>query len=197
MGVAQRFEVPPNNVSVFLVAHHCHEVQLLLTRSTGGFPYFLKVRIGDRDVTKHFDTEQLLLEAIELEPEGVGCHPMVASSAVKNILAILNDSGLLTHSPGPNGLVGGYDIRLSATGAEVVLPENLTLEEAKAINEEAQKGDGIDKIEPDGTVVYTDTAYDIMKTLIGYDCKRLLPSESDERARELRDLYARFQQKYV
>jgi len=82
---------------------------------------------------------------------------------VKNILAILNDTRELTHAPGPNGLPGGYPVRLSAKGAEVVLPEELSLEEAVRINEEAQKFDGIQEIKNDGTVFFTEKAVKIMR----------------------------------
>jgi len=138
-----------------------------------------------------------LYEAIQLEPEGAQGHPMVAASAVKNIAAILNDTGLTTHAPGPNGLIGGYDVKLTATGAEVIIPDGITFDEAVAINEEAQKGDGIEKIEDDGTVILTDQAYELMHRLMGYDVKCFHPKDSDILAKKLKELYERFRKKYL
>lgn len=109
----------------------------------------------------------------------------MAASGVKNALALLRDTGLLTHSNGPQGLPGGYPVRLSAAGAEVYLPDGITLEEAVAINEGGQRSDGIEQIEDDGTVVYTDKAVQIVKEILGYDLAPLQFDDCDERAEEL------------
>ena len=140
--------------------------------------------VGDSDVTSQFDTDQLLQE---LPPELTANHldPVVAASGVKNALALLRDTGLLTHTNGPQGLPGGYPVRVSAAGAEVFLPDGITLEEAVAINENAQRGDGIERIEDDGTVVYTDKAVQIMKQVLDYDLAPLKFDDCDERAEEL------------
>ena len=79
------------------------------------------------------------------------------------MMALLFNTGIMTHSPGPNGLPGDYPIRLNAKGAEVILPEELTLQEAIRLNEESQRLDGVKRIEEDGTVVFTDYAVNIMK----------------------------------
>jgi Saccharopine dehydrogenase. len=126
--VAEKLCIPMNNVSVNLLAHHFHVVYFGITGNSGGFPYFLRLRVGDQDVTEKFDPEYLMRTASQLMPGGNHCHPMVAASAVKNVMAILRDTGELTHAPGPAGLPGGYDIRLSAKGAEVLPPAGMTLE---------------------------------------------------------------------
>ena len=53
-----------------------------------------------------------------------------ASSALKNLKAMLFNENLRTHSPGPNGLPGGYPVLLNKDGADVVLPDDISLEEA-------------------------------------------------------------------
>jgi len=53
------------------------------------------------------------------------------------------------------------------------------------INENAQRGDGIERIEDDGTVIYTDKAIQIMKQVLDYDLTPLKFDECDERAEEL------------
>jgi hypothetical protein len=82
-------------------------------------------------------------------------------------------------------LPGGYPVRLSADGAGVFLPGGITLEEAVAINEAARRGDGIERVEDDGTVIYTDRAVKIMKGVLGYDLAPLRFDDCDERAEEL------------
>jgi hypothetical protein len=194
--IAKKFGVKPAKIKVYFVAHHCHEVLLLFTKSTFGRPYFLKVMVEDRDVTDQLDVDNLLYESIQYEPEGAKGHPMVAASAVKNIAAILNDSGLKTHAPGPNGLIGGYDVELTASGAEVIVPDGITLTEAIEINEEAQKGDGIEKIKDDGTVILTTKAYEIMHRYMGYDIESFHPDETDVLAKRIKKFYEAFKKKY-
>jgi len=192
--VAEKLGVPPNNVKVFMVAHHVSAANLYEARSIGEAPYYMKVLVGDRDVTKDLPPHRIFEEAFPV-PTGRSIHPTVASSAVKNMLAMMNDTGELTHAPGPNGLIGGYPVRLSAKGADVFLPEGLEMGEAIRINEEAQKFDGIEKINEDGSVVFTDKAYQMMRDVIGYDCKKLEVKDSEQRAEELRSLYLDFVKK--
>ena len=90
-------------------------------------------------------------------------------------------------APSPNGLPGGYPVRISAKGAEVVLPKELTIERAIRINEDGIKFAGIEKIMDDGTVVYPDRTYDVMKEL-GYNCAQLQFDELESRGEELKVL---------
>ncbi|UCE15679.1 MAG: hypothetical protein JSV12_07370 [Candidatus Bathyarchaeota archaeon] len=193
--VSEKLSVPMRNISVFMVGHHVHDVLVEDFGTTGGAPYFLKILVGDKNVTEKLDPEKIFSEPLPT-PLGNQSDQQVASSAVKNILAILNDTGELTHAPGPNGLPGGYPVRLSAKGAEVVLPEELSLEEAIKINEEAQKFDGIQEIKNDGTVVFTEKSVRIMREMLNYECEELRLGESEERAVELRTLYNNFAEIY-
>jgi hypothetical protein len=186
--VAERLGVPLRNVSVYAVLHHYH-YRCFSRRPTGAPPYFLRVMVGDRDVTGHFDTNQLLYDAVQIQLHGEHLNPVVAASGVKNALALLHDTGLLTHSPGPQGLPGAYPVRLGAAGADVFLPVGITLEEAVAINETAQRGDGIEQVESDGTVLYTESAVQVLKEVLDYDLAPLRFDECDERARELITLF--------
>jgi len=87
-------------------------------------------------------------------------------------------------------------VRLSSKGAEVVVPEGLTLEEAVHINEEAQKYDGIERIEHDGTVVLTDKSHKIMSELLHYDRQQVRILECESAAHELRQLYHEYASKH-
>jgi hypothetical protein len=182
--VATRLGVPVRNVSVYAVLHHYH-YRCFSRGPSGAPPYFLRVMVGDRDVTDHFDIGQLLHDAVEAQVHGEHLNPVVAASGVKNALALLRDTGLLTHSPGPQGLPGAYPVRLGAAGAELYLPVGITLEEAVTINETAQRGDGIERVEEDGTVFYTERAVRVLKEVLSYDLAPLRFEECDERATEL------------
>lgn len=182
--------VPVCDVNLYFVASH----GFTFYGPRLGVPFFLKILVGDRDITHKYDVNQLLeqwVEALRLKARG-GCvvYSHYGASAAKNIMAILRDTNEFTHAPSPNGLPGGYPVRLSAKGAEVILPNGLTLEQAIKINEDGAKFDGIESIENDGTIVYTDKNYVVMKEL-GYDCKRLPFDELESRSEELKVLYRR------
>ena len=107
-----------------------------------------------------------------------------ASSTIKNLKAMVNDEGIATHSPGPNGLPGGYPVILDAKGAKVNLPDEISLKEAISINEDSGRLDSIEKIKNDGTVVFAGYAYEIMKDALGFDCRSFKPDESKNLAFE-------------
>jgi len=193
--VSDKLGIPMKNISVFMLGHHYHDVRVEEFGNTGEAPYFLRILVGDHDVTKEVNAEKMLLTAIPTPPL-TGSDSQVASSAVKNTLAIVNDTGEITHAPGPQGLPGGYPVRLDSRGAEVVVPQGLTLEEAIHINEMAQKYDGIERIEGDGSVVLTDKAHRIMGETLHFERKRFQISESEAVAKELAVLYKDFAAKH-
>jgi len=190
--VGDKLHIPVHDVKILLFADHFVVHYLGAYASTGGAPYFLKIYVNEKDATKKFDLDKLLIEANKYMPKGVNDHFIVAASAVKNIKAALFDSNTVTHAPGPAGLPGGYPIRLGRNKAEVILPEELTLKEAIRINEQAQKYDGIERIEKDGTVIFTQKSASIMKEMLNYNCKSLKLSECENRSKELLGLYKVF-----
>ena len=194
-GIAENLHIPASNVATYLVMHHSHVAQFM-TYGRSGTPYFIKMMVGDRDVTKQFDADKLIMDGINDWLPGRHTHPITASSAVKTIYHLLFDTGELSFAPGPNGEVGGYPVRMSGKGVEIVLPDGITIERAREINENAQKKDGIEKIEADGTVVFTDTACDVMKEFLDYDCKTFKIEESAERSKELLSRYDQLKKKY-
>jgi hypothetical protein len=166
-----------------------HTIGVLGTRT--GVPYFFKIVVRDQDITSKVDVDSLISDRLMggQAPERTWRswikYPVVASSAVKNIMAIINDSQLYTHAPGPNGLPGGYPLRLGANGVEVVLPEELTLDEAIKINLDALKNEGIEEIKDDGTLVNTEAGCEINKEIFGIDLKEIRFSDMEDVAKEV------------
>jgi len=111
---------------------------------------------------------------------------------VKNIMAIYNDTNELTHAPGPQGLEGGYPVRLSRKGAEVVPPQGMSIKEARALMIEAQQYDGIQEIRDNGDVVVTDEAYENFKQMMDVDCRVITIEDSFEQAMELKKRFHEF-----
>jgi len=193
--VAEKKKVREAAVTIYCVGHHYLRTAIKNAADTEIPPFYLGIFVENKDVTTEFDTKELLLKEVTFV-SGWRNDSKVASSGVRNILGILNDTGELAHSPGPQGLVGGYPIRLSQKGAEVVMPPGITLKEAIEINERSQVYDGIEKIEDDGTVVLTDRSVQGMKAILGYNYKRIRIEENEERAKELRALYKEAVKKY-
>jgi hypothetical protein len=155
--------------------------------------------VGKEDVTNQLgDMKKFIAELPKrgMRPAGRHGQFVVAGSALKNIMAIFNDTGEITHAPGPQGLEGGYPVRLSRKGAEVVLPKGMTLEQARAINLEAQQHDGIQEIKENGDVVVTEEAYTTFKKDLNVDCKVITIENSYEQAMELRKKFHEFARKH-
>lgn len=183
-GAARRLKVPVNNVQIYAVMHH-HHFGSFRKYSTDLPPYFLRIMVGNKDVTEQFNCDQFLHEEMQNYLSSENLNPVVAASGVKNAIAMLFNTGLLSHSPGPQGLPGGYPIRLGEHGADVFLPSGITMEEALAINERCQVEDGIAKVDEDGTVYYTDESVQVFKDELDFDLTRLEFDGCDQRAEEL------------
>jgi hypothetical protein len=190
--VADKYKVSTKDVCIHFVGHHylCHVLGAF--KSTCGCPYYLKITVNGKEVTDQFNLDELLVDANRYMPKGQADHFIVAASTVKDVMCILDDTNELTYAVGPEGLPGGYPARLSRSGARIDLPDGLTRKEAIRINEESQKFDGIERIENDGTVVFTKNAAKIMDDLLGYKCEKLRPEESERRATELSSAYDKF-----
>ena len=191
LNVSRKLEVPIDSVTIYLIAHHLWWVYPREAGYEKG-PYHIKVMVNDKDVTNQFDTDKLMYESIKLYPPMTDFTTTSAISTIKNMYALMSATPIFTHSPTPKGLPGGYPIHLSQEGAEVVLPEGITLEEAIKINEDSAKLDGIERIEEDGTVIFADYAHEILKDMIGFDRKSFKPEESHEVALEMMDLYKEY-----
>ncbi|GCE09140.1 hypothetical protein [Dictyobacter aurantiacus] len=114
---------------------------------------------------------------------------MTAASAAVIFDGIVNDTGIITHAPGPNGLPGGYPVYVDGCGVNVILPEKMSLQAAIDINEAGLMLDGIEHIDEDGTVVFAEREMSIFREVLGYDCRRMPLCEVDDWAKELQVKY--------
>ena len=192
---AQRLGAPPDAVGVLLVGHHSLNAAVFGAPTGDIPPYFLRVEHGGQDVTEAIRADELLLAPYPLPP-GPASHFLTAGCTVRLIRAFLSDSETLLHAPAPNGLPGGYPVIVSSSGVRPARIEGLTLAEAVAINERSHRFDGIERIETDGTVIFCPEAADVLRTELGYDCDRLAPDESEERAKELIALFREYAERH-
>lgn len=187
--------VPMRNVQVTFVAHHYHAYYWCRMGTGWEAPHYLRVSVGPEDVTARLGSIRDFVAELPrrgMRPAGRHGQFVVAASSVKNILAILHDTGELTHAPGPKGLEGGYPIRLGRAGATVVPPEGLTVANARALNVAAQVYDGVQEIDRDGGIILTEEAYSVFRETLGVDCRRITPADALEQAMELRAKFQSF-----
>ncbi|HEU5376239.1 MAG TPA: hypothetical protein VFV38_12410 [Ktedonobacteraceae bacterium] len=178
------------------------EVRLVMARwvsywmsrqNMGTAPFHLTVLVEGEDWTHRIDHKHVF-EMLPLKWKRLGGDPgllMTATSAAVVFSALVGNQRIITHVPGPHGLPGGYPVQVDARGVKVALPPDLSLEAAKKINEAGLCLDGIEHIDENGTVFFTEEAISIYQTLLGYDCRSLSLGNMEGRAKELQDRYER------
>lgn len=188
------FAVPLQAITIYMVAPHVVSYYLVRYGTAEQMPYHLKVMIDDKDVTPQINHKEFFANVLTTgrRAGGVQSHPVVASSACHTLMGILFDQHVFGHAPGPNGLPGGYPVKLSAEGAEVCLPDGVSLERAVEINNAAQVFEGVEQIQEDGTVIITDKSAGVFKRVLGYDCKKYTVAESEYKAKELGEKFRKW-----
>ncbi|MGD2186216.1 MAG: hypothetical protein PVI71_08815 [Desulfobacterales bacterium] len=197
--IAYRLARPMKDVTVFLFAQHYVSHYLPRFGTAGGAPYYLKAMVDGEDITPEVNIQEVFADIPTRfrRPGGRDGQILTASSAAAIILAVADDTGEFTHAPGPAGLPGGYPVRVDRNGGQVVLPKGLTLEQAVDINAEGQRYDGIDEIDQNGNVRYTEKSAAIIKKMLGYECKAMKLEESEAQAKELGRRFKEFAEKHT
>jgi hypothetical protein len=152
--------------------------------------------VKGEDVTAQLDLPALF-RTLPLTMEHEYTQLLTAASAAAVVDAITAKKPTILHAPGPCGLPGGYPIRACDDGVEVVLPPGVTLDAAINLNREAQKLNGSERIDQDGTVYFVEQHMAILKDLLGYECRSMTLEESEERAQELLAKYGAFAQRHT
>jgi hypothetical protein len=191
--VAEQYHYSLEQIEVYFFAH-TYVVQSLRQGTTGGAPFHLTAFVNGKDITAQLDLPALF-SLLPLTMEHEYTQLLTAASTLAVIDAIAAKTSSVVHAPGPIGLPGGYPIRTRNNVIEVALPPGLALSEAIHINQEGQRFDGIEKVDEDGTVYFTEANMTILKETLGYECRRMPLSEVEDRARELVAKYAAFARK--
>jgi hypothetical protein len=110
-------------------------------------------------------------------PPGTATHDLTAASTAQIVEALLGDEPVRAHAPAPGGRAGGYPVRIASGRVELDLwlPES----EAIAINERAARWDGLDRVEADGTLVFTPEIADTAERILGVRLDRVAPHDLD------------------
>ncbi|GAA4811264.1 hypothetical protein [Streptomyces ziwulingensis] len=187
----------PADVEVRLVAQHyfSHYVPRFGDAGKGAYHLTATVRGERLDLPHQRIFAQLNGRLKRLG--GLDGQLLTASSAMRVLAAMATDSGTLCHTPAPGGLPGGYPARVTREGATVDLDPSITLDEAVRRNEECQRADGIERIDEDATVTFTETEMAVMKRLLGYECRSMKLADSAQWADELGRKYEAFAARYA
>lgn len=182
----ERYGVSAEDVNVRLVGSHA-----LMAYGASVVPNHFQLLVQGKDMTAAHDLGAILSSWPErIVWSRTDCFSLFAASAVKNVMALLGTGQVRTHISGPAGLPGGYPVKVTGGRIELDLPDRVSIKEAIATNEAAARFDAVDRIETDGTVIYTGEARAAMESF-GYRCEAVTFDDLPSRCRMLLDLYDR------
>lgn len=171
--VAEEQQVDFESVDIALVSHHVHWVAPREPGYSNAAPFLAQVKIGGEDVSDQLgDLRALMNRGVQNQYEpGAAFSTTTGILASRVALAILDDTGAehRLHTPAPNGLPGGYPVCISGGQVTVDLPRAWQLEVAIAAMEDCQALNGVQKINADGSVQFTDYARDILLQELGFE----------------------------
>jgi len=193
--ITKKLKVPAREVTLYwYVPYGVIYSGISRTGTTRGYPYCLKVYVRDKDVTEEVDPG---MKSMQTKDIGWSELPMptlteyeiynhlVAQSAYSVIMGIWNDSGIMTYAPGPNGLPGGWTVKVDAEGAKPVIPEGVTVDEIIKIQEKGLELDGVEKIKDDGTLVLREKSREIIEKHLGLDYKEIRVEDAEKLADQI------------
>jgi hypothetical protein len=132
--------------------------------------------------------DDLAYQAPGLAP-GPRYNHVTAAAALPVLTALLPDAPPVRCSaPAPHGLPGGYPVRIEDQAVSLDLPEGVTAEDAIAFNQRMSTGDGIDRIDGDGTVHFTAACQEAVAHIAADIAEPFPIDDIDTRAARLDDL---------
>lgn len=178
---SDQFDVPVRAVDIRLVMSQTGVHASFVNCSIRDVPYYLKVLVEGEDVSNEFDLRSTLEQErlpFQTQPGETEISTITGAASSRVVTALLHDTGELVHAPGPNGLEGGFPVRLDRTGANVVLPDDINVSKAVEIGQTGNRYNGVERIEDDGTVVFTEKTRDVFDTYLGIDIAKCSPSNA-------------------
>ena len=122
---------------------------------------------------------------------GWAYNSLAAAAALPVLRALLPGGAPLRMSvPAPHGMFGGFPVIIRDGGAELDLPAGVSLVDCQALCDRAARGDGIERVDADGTVHFTEAAIDAITPFAPDLVEPLQLSDIDRRARRILDLLA-------
>lgn len=144
----------PGTQPVRVLAHHAHVTPVVLSQEPTDPEDRPRIYLGEEGSR----ADSLAFAGPPLVSDR-RLNSLPAASGLPLIRALLDpEATLRTSAPGPRGLPGGYPVRVAAGRVELDLPPGVDAGEAVAFQWRSARRDGVEKVEPDGTVVFTEEA---------------------------------------
>ncbi|GAA1692269.1 hypothetical protein GCM10009830_45060 [Glycomyces endophyticus] len=169
--------IPP---LVRVVGHHS-QLTPVMTAADPGPEDRCRVYLGEEG--RRDDAAAYRAPAID---PGLRWNFLTAAATLPVLEALLPESRVLRWSvPSPGGLPGGYPVRIQAGAVELDLPRDESIEDAIAFNERMARGDGVERVDADGTVHFTDAAREAVAGVAPDLAEPLALADMDARAARL------------
>jgi len=192
LAISKRLNVKPNSLDIRMICHHA-----LRRFSPDKVPFILRVFYHQKDITDEFDQKELVSEAVDISGvETISTPvsnnaPITAASGVEISKALFSEYEVIRHAAGCNGMVGGAPVRLGFGRAEIMLPDDVEYNEMIRINQAGMKMDGVEHIDDDGTVIFTEREKYWIKEGLGLKWERMRLEDTFFMAEELKLAYQR------
>jgi hypothetical protein len=179
-GVGAALSVDPRSVEVRLAAQHAFEYYVMREEPSDELPaYLLEVRADGRDVS---DIGHRVLREPFPFPYDLHFNRVTASACLSALRAFAESGPSRTHLPGILGLSGGYPVTVDGHDITLDLADGWTVEQAVATNDASLPWDGIQAIDDDGTVIFTEATCRALHDLTGQSIETLHPDGAAQQA---------------
>jgi hypothetical protein len=122
---------------------------------------------------------------------GLAYNSLAAAATLPVLRALLPGGAPLRMSvPAPHGMFGGFPVVIRDGSVDLDLPTGVSLAECQALCDRAARGDGIERVDPDGTVHFTESAIAEIRPFAPDLVEPLALSDIDRRARRILELLA-------
>jgi hypothetical protein len=169
IGFSKKLKTTCQALDVRLVAHHF----VSLNGPNDGYnlpaPYFLEVKTEKEKFTYNSSPEPFdIIRKYAKRIRGQEGQIVTTGSAAQVVSEVIAPKGVLLHCPGPRGQIGGFPVKILASGGvKIDLPDTLKISDAEDYNRAAQVYDGIQEAKP-GLLVPTEQARCIFKEVCGF-----------------------------
>jgi len=189
--VAGYKKIPAGRVKVVMIGSHFLNTYVSREASAKGSPYYMRCTVDGEPFNEISDEEIFKLSKIPTA-SGPPRNMMIASDMVKIIQAVVFDQNYFMHIPGPEGLAGAYAARVSAAGAALELPADISRSRAEEINRASLSFDGIKDIR-EGRIYFCGDIIDKMKKIFGLNYPECIKLEECEAfAYEIKEALSRY-----
>lgn len=182
-GLSRRLQIPAADISVKLVAQHAFEYHVFSdVAATDPPPYLLHAEAGGADVTEL--AREILLAPFPFKFD-LFFNRVTASAAIQAFKAFLAPTPTALHLPGVNGLPGGYPVIVQDGAARLDLHPAWSEAQAIDTNLRSLPWEGIESIDADGALTFTETAQAAFAKLLGKRVERLTIHTAAQQAQDI------------